>query len=354
MRTTGADHGDGGCQDGISGQRPGVYGRGGRVAAQSIGARPAFTLIELLVVIAIVATLVGILLPALANARKTAKAVKCASNLRGNGLAFQLYSNEFKGWYPVIPFNAAAATQWRTNGFMTHQGIYGGVAGLYSLYQNPDGGEAPAIGDFGFVGSTGSYDRANPPGYIRTTGLPAITAPLMRNFTDSVAALTCPLHQQDTYFNRDNSTRRMGSDDPNTYPDLQSANTVLKQPKAVGNEFGLVRYNVSYLYIAGFKADEAVVIKPAPMFGDETRGLDLKGRAWYGDARDRPFPEIQVGYQHTWDAHGTAGAQFVFTDNHVELVKYDIQRTFFSDANNSPQSVNVIDKTRSNRLQTID
>lgn len=59
-----------------------------------------FTLVELLAVIAITALLIGVLLPALVGARRSAEDVKCKSNIRQISLALHNYALENKGKFP--------------------------------------------------------------------------------------------------------------------------------------------------------------------------------------------------------------------------------------------------------------
>ena len=37
----------------------------------------------------------------------------------------------------------------------------------------------------------------------------------------------------------------------------------------------MINYNISYLYIAGLKTDEANILSPAPIWGDETDSYDV-------------------------------------------------------------------------------
>ncbi len=63
-------------------------------------AHRGFTLIELLVVISIIALLVGILLPALAAARESARGLLCQTHLKNLSTAHVAYGADGKGFWP--------------------------------------------------------------------------------------------------------------------------------------------------------------------------------------------------------------------------------------------------------------
>ncbi|MBL4700076.1 MAG: prepilin-type N-terminal cleavage/methylation domain-containing protein [Phycisphaeraceae bacterium] len=73
-----------------------------------------FTLIELLVVISIISLLIAILLPALGKARNSARTLQCAVRIRTIGLAWNLYTMDYKGWVHMGVPDAKNNQLWST------------------------------------------------------------------------------------------------------------------------------------------------------------------------------------------------------------------------------------------------
>src|SRR5215471_18749588 len=72
----------------------------GSTRVANLRARRGFTLIELLVVIAIIAILAALLLPVMAGAKQKGQSIRCLSNQRQWGLAFNMYAQENNDFVP--------------------------------------------------------------------------------------------------------------------------------------------------------------------------------------------------------------------------------------------------------------
>ena len=127
--------------------------------------KKAFTLIELLVVISIIALLIGILLPALGAARKTARQMQNSTQLRGIHQAMVTFAQSNKFWLP------GATNTGRVNGTAGTDGNDSRRDAAIGVLQNDDyftpeytiapGETDPTVtGDFDVLGNAsdnGSY-----------------------------------------------------------------------------------------------------------------------------------------------------------------------------------------------------
>ncbi len=155
--------------------------------------RRAFTLVELLVVIAIIATLIGLLLPAVQSARESGRRTQCTNNQYQMGMAANRH-NETNGYVPgwrnaMVSNSGTIRPSWPVVllPFMERNDIYSALASgistnvpaipMYTCPSNPpDGGAQGVIMYAGNCGSGSNLANQRYDGVILDTAITSGTA----------------------------------------------------------------------------------------------------------------------------------------------------------------------------------
>lgn len=300
----------------------GVFAGGVQAFRGSVGwvHRPGLSLVEMLVVIAIIGVLVGLLLPAVQQVREAAHRSQCADHLKQIGLALHLHHDT----YHVLPSNGGWDGKQqipRATGGWTYVYTVDAATGLVFYWGVGQPGLRPQE-------QTGSWAYALLP-YIEQEGVYR-----QRSWGTALAVYFCPSRRLP--FAKEAVDDEFGHYEGGgwVWGHLDYAGNVYVIPNRLRCvRFGEITDGLSQTVLVGEKAMHPRDYQTGTWYWDEPYFVGGSGGTQRGPLSSQSSEGVQVvrddvgmefAFRWNWGAAHGLGAQFVFGDGSVRLLRYGL------------------------------
>ncbi len=276
-------------------------------------ARPAFTLIELLVCIGIVATLLGLLLPAIQRVRESASRLRCTNNLKQAGLAFHQHHADH-GCFPSNGGWDGAQTILATDGTRARVYTWDDVI-AYPYYWG--------IGQPGLAAraQTGCWAYALLP-YVEQQAIYRDQA-----WAEAVALYYCPSRRSPLSLPAVNDAHALYQGGGWKWGKTDyAANSRLVPGRPTCLRISDVVDGTSTTLLLGEKAMSPTGYNTGSWFWDEpyfTGGSDSTSRKGSLVLKDSKGLDQELAFRENWGAAHVSGANMLFADGSVRPVRFD-------------------------------